>query len=230
MDTHLFAKANHYKVENREHDATDLAGTDVHEAIEAHRKRIEPWLSAIFQSEHLNLLIGSGFSIALARAANASPASMANVSIDPAFDTLIAAKTAQSAKEMGRGAPNVEDQLRAAIALSEGLSILQDARGGGFRTSLQEALATFANAIVEMEAGIALAGLIDEKDEERFQRLLTEFLLSFASRTASRDRLHVFTTNYDRIIEHGFDLLGIKPIDRFVGALTPRIPSVPLRC
>jgi hypothetical protein len=51
--------------------------------------------------------------------------------------------------------------------------------------------------------------------------LLQSFLLSFASRTASRERLHIFTTNYDRLIEHGCDLAGLRIIDRFVGALNP---------
>ena len=36
------------------------------------RKRIEPWLSAVFQSEHLNLLVGSGFTIAVGHIAGAS--------------------------------------------------------------------------------------------------------------------------------------------------------------
>jgi len=29
--------------------------------ITASRKRIEPWLSAVFQAEHLNVILGSGF-------------------------------------------------------------------------------------------------------------------------------------------------------------------------
>ncbi len=33
--------------------------------IAASRKRIEPWLSAVFQAEHLNLLLGSGFTTAV---------------------------------------------------------------------------------------------------------------------------------------------------------------------
>ena len=37
---------------------------------------------------------------------------------------------------------------------------------------------------------------------------LQSFLLGFASRSASRERLHVFTTNYDRLIEHGCDESG----------------------
>ena len=58
---------NSYRVENRVYDADDLNSvTDIDAYIEAHRRRIEPWLSAIFQSEHLNLLVGSGFSLGLA--------------------------------------------------------------------------------------------------------------------------------------------------------------------
>jgi hypothetical protein len=29
------------------------------------RRNIEPWLSAVFQAEHLNLLLGSGFATAI---------------------------------------------------------------------------------------------------------------------------------------------------------------------
>lgn len=47
------------------------------------------------------------------------------------------------------------------------------------------------------------------------------FLLSFASRAASRERLNLFTTNYDRLIEHGCDRAGLHIMDRFVGHLRP---------
>ncbi|MDC9575613.1 SIR2 family protein [Pseudoalteromonas sp. GABNS16A] len=45
--------------------------------------------------------------------------------------------------------------------------------------------------------------------------------MSFASRTATRDRLHIFTTNYDRIIEIGAELAGLRLIDRFIGTISP---------
>ena len=47
------------------------------------------------------------------------------------------------------------------------------------------------------------------------------FLLSFASRTGNRERLNVFTTNYDRLIEVGAELAGIHLMDRFVGTMMP---------
>jgi hypothetical protein len=143
---------------------------------------------------------------------------MDQVRLDPAFDTLIATSAGGAARAMRRGGPNIEDQFRAALALNEGLRVLADGRQPAFELRLQEALANFAGSIVSMEAAIDSA---PDPQRERFEQLLADFLLSFASRTASRDRLHVFTTNYDRPIEYGFDLIGARPIDRFVGALAP---------
>ena len=45
--------------------------------------------------------------------------------------------------------------------------------------------------------------------------------MSFASRTGNRERLNIFTTNYDRLIEAGADLAGLHLLDRFVGTLAP---------
>jgi hypothetical protein len=214
---------NSYRVENHLYEADDLLeAKDGDGSAESHRKRIEPWLSALFQSEHLNLLVGSGFCLGLADAAGESALSMAMTSIDPNFDAFIEKAAAETAKKMGRGKPNVEDQLRSALALEAGLGVLNDSRHGALKLNINRALSRFANAIVSMEQGIASTGQRDGDNEVRFERLLAEFLLSFASRTASRDRLHVFTTNYDRLIERGFDLIAARPIDRFVGALTPR--------
>jgi hypothetical protein len=51
---------------------------------------------------------------------------------------------------------------------------------------------------------------------------LVSLLLTFASRTPNRDRLHIFTTNYDRVIEHACEVAGVRLIDRFIGTLNPR--------
>jgi hypothetical protein len=217
------ALVNRYRVENQVHDADDLIlGSEDQVETEAHRRRIEPWLSAIFQSEHLNLLAGSGLSAAVASAAGVKPASMALASIDAGLDTAIGDHARTAASKMGRGEPNIEDQFRSALALQAGLEVVADARAAGLKTGIAKALAAFANSIVGMERQIANLDLVDDAKLLQVEQLLTEFLLSFASRTASRDRLHIFTTNYDRLIEHGLDLLGARPIDRFVGALTPR--------
>ena len=47
-------------------DALPIDPVELGEFIAAARKNIEPWLSAVFQAEHLNLLVGSGFTSAIA--------------------------------------------------------------------------------------------------------------------------------------------------------------------
>ena len=76
----------------------------------------------------------------------------------------------------------------------------------------------FATSILKSEAGIATAD--DDKRERAFTALVT-FLMSFASRTGTRDRLSIFTTNYDRLIEAGAELAGLHLLDRFLGTLMP---------
>ncbi|MGB3975860.1 MAG: hypothetical protein WBM02_05965 [bacterium] len=44
----------------------DEQNSDKSENIESKRKVIEPWLAAVFQSEHLALLLGNGFTKAVA--------------------------------------------------------------------------------------------------------------------------------------------------------------------
>lgn len=51
--------------------------------------------------------------------------------------------------------------------------------------------------------------------------VLGSFLLSFASRSSSRERLSLFTTNYDRFVEFACERLGLRILDRFVGSLEP---------
>jgi len=58
-------------------------------------------------------------------------------------------------------------------------------------------------------------------ERKNFLLLLEQFLLSFSTRTATRDRLNIFTTNYDRFIEYGLDEAGILTLDRFIGKLKP---------
>jgi hypothetical protein len=114
-----------YRIENRNQDFPELPETP--EALEAfvdtHRRQIEPWLSAIFQSEHFGLLVGSGFSVGLAASIGVAGMSMAPTTFMPEFDPKISAAAARSAAAMGRGKPNIEDQLRSALALHAGLDL-----------------------------------------------------------------------------------------------------------
>lgn len=191
---------------------------DLDKFIIAARRRIEPWLSAVFQAEHLNILIGSGFTTAVSSIAGSTATAMGKVALGSEFDGDIDAFAEGEAKLMGRGVPNIEDQFRSALAVLDGLRVIDAEKARALKAVLDTKLKEFLNSLLETEKGIAGAA-----DERRIaaEAALQSFLLSFASRAASRERLHVFTSNYDRLIEHGCDLAGLRIIDRFVGALTP---------
>ena len=185
------------------------------------REKIEPWLAAILQSEHLSLLVGNGLAMAVGYAAESAPPTMAANPFSGDLASEVEAAAARSATAIGRGNPNIEDRIRAALALRSGLEIMGDARADHWGDQLNDALRGLLSDVLAGERGIK--GAVDSGSDAGLtaQRLLTSFLLTFASRSASRDRLNVFTTNYDRIVEFGCDLAGLRPIDRFVGALEP---------
>jgi hypothetical protein len=191
------------------------------------RPRIEPWLTALVQSEHLSLLVGSGLTQAVHGLATdrALPGMRAKE-----FQTLqaeIAAEAKRAAKAAGRDSGNFEDEIRAVNELLRGLEIIASTKTEDaperkqiedLRRGLTVALESFADSILEAERNLASAP--DEKRENAFNYLVS-FLMSFASRSGTRDRLHLFTTNYDRYIEAGADIAGLRLIDRFVGTLAP---------
>ena len=74
------------------------------------RSEIEPWLTALFQSEHLSLLLGGGISSALHwMAKSEAGAGMAQISFS-VFKDQIERASKESALKSGRGEPNIEDQ------------------------------------------------------------------------------------------------------------------------
>ncbi len=182
------------------------------------REHIEPWLTSLFQSEHLSLLAGSGLTHAVHYlAAGAGAAGMGALPLTTQQDKINAAAEA-SASQAGRKKGNVEDQLRVANELLRGLEILQDDEAATLRGELEAGMQTFAEFILKSESGIAAAP--DKQREQAFNTLVT-FLMSFASRNGTRDRLSIFTTNYDRLIEAGAELAGVHLLDRFLGNLMP---------
>ena len=58
------------------------------------RKHIEPWLSAVFQAEHFNLLLGSGFTTAVGYIAGVGATGMAKVTFGTSYDAAIDAQSA----------------------------------------------------------------------------------------------------------------------------------------
>ncbi len=188
------------------------------------RPRIEPWLTALFQSEHLSLLIGSGLSYAVHYiATNKNMPGMKSVEFEY-FDEEINAEAKRSAKAADRNNCNIEDQIRVANELLRGLEIMApaidgcDNMTGCLRRDLERILDDFATSILKAETELINAN--QKKLEEAFNYLVS-FLMSFASRTGTRDRLQIFTTNYDRYIEEGAEVAGLHLLDRFVGSLAP---------
>lgn len=186
------------------------------------RKKIEPWLSAVFQSEHLSLLLGNGFTTAIVTAAGGQPVNMALEQLQCPHSEKVIHRAETMAKAMGRGAANIEDQLSAALALLAGLQILEDPHAAAWEKAIDDALSGLMKQVLAAERCVA-NGL--DNGSPTVRELLVSFLMSFASRTASRERLHLFTTNYDRLIERGCDLAGLRTIDRFVGAVEPEFRS-----
>lgn len=191
------------------------------------RTHIEPWLTSLFQSEHLSLLVGSGLTTAVQYAACGSSNNGMDVGKSfSVFSDNIAQAASNSAIRTGREKANIEDEIRVANELIAGLSILKDnpdfpemgAKLETLSSELNDVLNCFAKNISAIERSIALAE--PKKREAAFNKLVM-FIMSFASRTGTRDRLNIFTTNYDRLIEAGADVAGLRLIDRFVGALSP---------
>lgn len=173
------------------------------------RKQIEPWLTAIFQSEHLNLLVGSGLILALVNGANV----MDRIEFGGRFKDIVKNYAEQSAKSLDRGQANFEDDLRTAIELLRGYEILDKTKNvNSLRRQINNKLKELIESVFQNEKKF-ISG-----DNLLF---LKRFLISFASRTATKDRLHIFTTNYDRFIEYGLDKAGILTIDRFIGKIKP---------
>lgn len=199
--------------------SADALPPDLDAFREKARREIEPWLSAVFQAEHLNLLLGSGFTSAISYVAGVPATGMGKVTFATTYDAKIDKHAAASAKDMHRGDANIEDQFRSAIALLEGLEIIEHADARMVKNAMNRELLKFLKSLLATERGLSEAADPDKK--ERAENLLQSFLLSFASRAASRERLHIFTTNYDRLIEYGSDLAGLRLIDRFVGTLLP---------
>ena len=197
-----------------------------------HKKHIEPWLSALCQAEHLNLLVGSGLTTAIGELAGVASPSMAVADLgDIEYAKEVNHATSQNAKSAERGdQPNLEDQLRVIGQLIEGLSVIGDDRQETWEAKREELLKSLLQDVLSTEHDIDLA-LTNKNCPEKanpIRRCLGGFLLPFVSRSAPRERLHVFTTNYDRLIEYGCDLLGVRIMDRFVGSLAPVFRSTRL--
>ena len=98
-----------------------------------HRERIEPWLSALLQAEHLSLLIGSGFTTAVAASAGAPPVDMSPTAFRPDYADAVGEAARESAARLGRFDPNIEDQVRTVIEFHRGLAYTRWSTRSGTR-------------------------------------------------------------------------------------------------
>lgn len=206
------------KIQNGE-DCSWLPENDgeVNKAI--FRTRIEPWLTSLFQSEHLSLLCGSGITNAISRLAGAGGGTTMGAVAFNQYKVEIEKDAKATAQASGRKDGNIEDQIRTANDLLRGLKILnKDSEAEALEKDLTKIILDFAKSILTTENAMATAK--EEKRENAFS-VLVNFLLSFASRTGNRERLNIFTTNYDRLIEVGAELAGVHLMDRFVGTMMP---------
>ena len=206
-----WAKKHVLKVANKIVCQDDIPDTE----IDIHRNSVEPWLTAVFQSDHLSLLAGSGLTTAVASVAGSTSKDMGRVVFNEYKDAIKKAADSQ-AKNMVRGKANFEDDLRVAIDLCRGLEIQGDDGASKLIKEIDAHFTGFIQQVLESEKQF-LTG----RNYSQALAYLKSFLVSFASRTAPRDRLQVFTTNYDRFIEYGFDMAGILSLDRYIGKINP---------
>lgn len=192
------------------------------------RTRIEPWLASLFQSEHLSLLIGAGLPFAVHKVATGESPPWPSDLPFGSFDSVISAEAKRSADAAERGSENLEDRLRAANELLRGMEIIA-LTDDEWQESRHEKIAEMKELLGQNYRKFANSILIGEHNfvtsspncRQAGFRNLVGFLMSFASRSVTRERLHIFTTNYDRYVEAGADAAGLRLIDRFVGSLAP---------
>lgn len=213
----IWQKENILYLRNEIHDVSEEPD------VKTCRGIIEPWLTAVFQSEHLSLLTGSGLTKgiyleALKNSKNSGEVKtcgMDRTEYDN-YCEVIKKYADKEAEKFNRGKANFEDDLRVAMNLLKGLEIQKSEGATELKKEVNKKLAQFINHIIRDEGTV-----LNSKNAQDALMLLRQFLISFSSRTSTRDRLHIFTTNYDRFIEYALDKAGIYTLDRFVGKLIP---------
>ena len=100
------------------------------DGINQYRERIELWLAALLQAEHLNLLIGGGLTTAIAHHTCATAIDMSVDGLECEYSEAVLAAAARSAKASGREKPNIEDAIRAARELIQGLAVFSTEQKG----------------------------------------------------------------------------------------------------
>lgn len=173
------------------------------------------------------MLVGSGLTTAVQlEACGLADNGMSKTSKFSVYTDEIEKAADDNAKKCGRNIANIEDRIRVANEVLNGLKVLQYSDDASdFSAKLDTLCSDFENVIKDFTDNISKieASIMSAESSHRETAInkLVLFLMSFASRTGTRDRLNIFTTNYDRLIEAGADVAGLRLIDRFVGTLSP---------
>jgi hypothetical protein len=132
--------------------STALSSLDEKPGPTEWRQKIEPWLSAIFQSEHFSLLVGSGLTNALAYISKIDAQGMGRLLLTgDAYKNKIKVSADKSASAMERGEANLEDDYRVALELLKGYEILEDSNHPGLKTELNTQLNKFIKSVLATE-------------------------------------------------------------------------------
>jgi hypothetical protein len=117
--------------------------------------QIEPWLSTLFQSEHLALLIGNGFTTAVAsKCKDVTAVEMKCNFTDFPYEDELKKAANNSAKRTGRKEANIEDQIRVANDLIKGLEILGYQKLKDTKSRLLDLIGDFIEKVSKTEEGI----------------------------------------------------------------------------
>lgn len=191
------------------------------------RRRIEAWLAALIQTEHIALLVGNGLSSAVGHLTGTPPPSMWVPLDDDPNEMLqqVRAHAAGTAQTVGREA-NLEDEIRSAMTLAAGLGVLGRREDvGAIEEAIESAMGRLLDGVERFERALWAEHLAASAKAKRIAEALLRFVTPFVSRPVQRDRLHLFTTNYDRLLEYTADVIGLRLIDRFDGQLHPRFSA-----
>jgi hypothetical protein len=125
--------------------------------------------------------------VAVANAAKVKAAGMSKIKFGCQLEEKVNSHAAIAAKTCGRGEANIEDQLRAALELHQGLRITEDKLAPKWQAAINNALREFLTSILATENGLNGALVGESPDGANARNLLTSFLLCFASRVPSSD-------------------------------------------
>ena len=186
------------------------------------KQELKYTLASLFQSEHLSLLFGSGFSMGVTKGSMPGLTIYGDkklpewASINLIKENVITKDWLETVGEEGTSIEEFIEHLETAIKFYKN----DEPNREKYQTLQDEILQTLSEKILEAENSVKDNG--NPTLEES-----SEFLLRLITRPAHLNRPHIFTTNYDRLIEYICEQLQIRIIDRFIGTLNPKLSFEP---